>query len=376
MNKTVTLIVVVLVAGLGWIFVQNFTIAGLHQVRVQPRNMPQPASTAESAESFTERLWKLARGSFVMEPTGAQQPSDRRVIRAATFHVQALDSAKLQDPQVCDVLSRISRRFDVLAIQGIQADQDNVLPQWVDLMNRSGDDYDFALGPRLGPVGRQQQFGFLFNRRTVELDLSELYTVNDRDDLFTWDPLVAWFRARGPASNEAFTFTLVNVRIDAERGPQERDLLDDLLTAVRDDGRGEDDVILAGDFQYAPGALGDLDRMATIVCAAPAAATSTSGETAGDNLILQRTATVEFTGRSGVVDFLREFNLTLPEALRVSDHLPVWAEFSTVEGGPPGFVVWRRPIPADSPIALQCADHASAASHGLDQSPHFSRYSR
>jgi hypothetical protein len=47
-------------------------------------------------------------------------------------------------------------------------------------------------------------------------------------------------------------------------------------------------------------------------------------------------ATQEFTGRGGVFDLIREYNLTVDEALEVSDHLPVWAEFSIYEGGQPG----------------------------------------
>jgi hypothetical protein len=38
-----------------------------------------------------------------------------------------------------------------------------------------------------------------------------------------------------------------------------------------------------------------------------------------------------------VYDFLREFNLDLEtQALQVSDHLPIWAEFSVYEGGRAG----------------------------------------
>ncbi len=57
-----------------------------------------------------------------------------------------------------------------------------------------------------------------------------------------------------------------------------------------------------------------------------------------DNLLFHREATTEFTGRSGVFDFLREYNLSLDAAAEVSDHVPVWAEFSIYEGGQPGRV--------------------------------------
>ena len=67
-----------------------------------------------------------------------------------------------------------------------------------------------------------------------------------------------------------------------------------------------------------------------------------------DNLVLQKTATVEFMGQGGVFDFLRQFNLTLAQALEVSHHLPVWAAFSIYEGGQPGRVA-RRNAPTTVP---------------------------
>ena len=52
-----------------------------------------------------------------------------------------------------------------------------------------------------------------------------------------------------------------------------------------------------------------------------------------DNLVFQLPATNEYAGHSGTFDFMREYNLTLEQALQVSNHLPVWAEFNMQEGG-------------------------------------------
>ena len=38
---------------------------------------------------------------------------------------------------------------------------------------------------------------------------------------------------------------------------------------------------------------------------------------------------------------MRDFNLTMDEALLVSDHLPIWAEFSKLEGGQPDHIAGR-----------------------------------
>ena len=60
-----------------------------------------------------------------------------------------------------------------------------------------------------------------------------------------------------------------------------------------------------------------------------------------DNIVFDRNATVEYTGRSGVLDFAKEFSLTQEQALEVSDHMPVWAEFSVYEGGAAPMVAGR-----------------------------------
>lgn len=340
-NKTVKVVLVVLVVGLACVFFQHFSVRGVSQLRIEPRGRADKTPQAAVDESFTARVWNAVSQTFRSDTVPTAVSTERRAIRIATFNLQVLGPVKCEKPHVMDLLARIARRFDVVAVQEIVADTDEILPRLVDLINRTGQDYDFAVGPRLGPPGRMEQYGFIFNRRTVELDRNEVYTVDDRDDLILREPFVGWFRALGPPPDQAFTFSLVNVRVEPSRAAAERDVLDDVLYAVRDDGRGEDDVIIAGDLRAAPGELGDLDRVADITYAVQRVPTTAAGDAAWDNLVLQKSAVVEFTGRGGVVDFLREYNLTLEQALEISEHLPVWAEFSIREGGGAGRVASR-----------------------------------
>ncbi|MCA9172166.1 MAG: hypothetical protein KDB23_31080, partial [Planctomycetales bacterium] len=253
-------------------------------------------------------------------------------IRIATFNVQAFDQIKSRKPAVLDVLARIGREFDVLAIQEIQSRSDDVLPRLVTLMNKTGQEYDFAVGPRVGPDGAQEQYGFVFNRRTVQIDRAELYTVDDRDDLFMYEPFVAWFRTVNAAPQHAFTFSLINLRIDPSTAEQEIEYLDQLLYAVQHDGRQEDDIILAGDLQASAAYLKEAGLSAEIGFAVTDVPTNVVATEAWDNLVFYKTSTAEFTGNAGIFDFLRIYNLTIDQALEVSDHLPVWAEFRIDEG--------------------------------------------
>ncbi len=125
----------------------------------------------------------------------------------------------------------------------------------------------------------------------------------------------------------------------SRRVQRELSVLDDVFSAVRNDGRFEDDIILLGDLN-ADKALtwaswGQVPYLTKAIVGQP---TNTRTRMVYDNILFDSRATTELTGRVGIVDLMRDFNLSEADALRVSDHLPNWAEFSLREGGDPGRV--------------------------------------
>ena len=116
------------------------------------------------------------------------------------------------------------------------------------------------------------------------------------------------------------------------------DLLAEAYRAVRDSRPDEDDIILLGDLESDDQHLGELGRLLGVTPLLSGVATTARGTQLLDNILLDRRATCEFTGRVEVVDMMREFKLTMPDALEISEHLPVWAEFSVYEGGEAGHV--------------------------------------
>lgn len=265
--------------------------------------------------------------------TTSAEPPLRKVdsIRVASFNIQVFGEQKINNPQVMPIIVEILRNFDVIAIQEIRSQQD-IMPLLIDMLNADGRfHYDYVIGPRLGRSHSKEQYAFVFDRSTIEVDRTQLYTVDDPDDLLHREPLVGWFRAR--AGEPAFTFSLVNVHTDPDEVDRELDVLDDVFYAVRDDARREDDVIMLGDFNANDSHLGQLGQIPGLVRVVINSPTNTRGTAQYDNILFHQTATSEFTARGGVFDFLRHYNLSLEQALAVSDHLPVWAEFSVYEGG-------------------------------------------
>jgi endonuclease/exonuclease/phosphatase family metal-dependent hydrolase len=306
------------IGGSVWLFLQNYKFQGLEGVQVQPRGKQD-----ESAPLF---------------PVSTPANTSRDVIRIASFNIKVFGTAKLGNPVVMDILARIVRQFDLVAIQEIRSRDDDILPRFVEQLNAGGRHYDFVIGPRLGRTNSKEQYAFVFDQQTIEVNRTQLYTVNDPDDVLHREPLVSWFRARAAPPEQAFTFSLINIHTDPDEVDREMDVLDDVFRAVRDDGRQEDDAILLGDFNTDERHFGQLGRVPNLRAVIPAnVPTNTLGTKSYDNLVFDQLATTEYTGRAGVFDFLHEgFNLSQEVAQDVSDHKPVWAEFSVYEGGTAG----------------------------------------
>jgi endonuclease/exonuclease/phosphatase family metal-dependent hydrolase len=255
-------------------------------------------------------------------------------IRIASFNIQVFGQSKLKKHLSMDILAKVIRRFDVVAIQEVRAKVDTILPEFLALINAEGARYDFVIGPREGRTASKEQYAVLFDTTRIEVDPTSVYTVPDPQDFFQRSPMVARFRVRGPAPNEAFTFSLVDIHTEPDEALNEMNALADVFVGVQNNGSGEDDVILLGDLNSDEYHFGRLGQLPALGHAITGVTTNTRRTHMYDNIIFDRRPTVEYLGRWGVLDLMNEYNLTLDVALEVSDHFPVWAEFSAYEGGP------------------------------------------
>jgi deoxyribonuclease-1-like protein len=364
-----------LVGGLLYL-AQNYTIQGLHHLRIEP--------LASQSEGLNGRGWSLFKNSQDSWPIGDNQripaasasqgtlgssvgqdldypgsssgsalkslppptissipvsqpsliadESANQTLRIASFNLQLFGKNKADNPWVMETIARILRQYDVIAVQEIYTRQQDLLPMLVDKINQAQRHFDYVIGPRVGRLENKEQLAFLFDTQTIETDRQQLYSVDDPQDLLLREPLVGWFRSKRLPAKLAFTFTLVNLHLDEQGSEQEIRLLPELVRSIHRDGREEDDVLLVGDFGFSDRGLPGL-RAAGMLPGLEGVPTNLHGQAMLDNLLMPTQATVEFTGRSGVFDFLRHFNLSLDQAQQVSDHLPIWCEFSCHEGG-------------------------------------------
>ncbi|MFO7907342.1 MAG: endonuclease/exonuclease/phosphatase family protein [Planctomycetota bacterium] len=296
-----------------------------------------------------ENLQRVRGSSSASGEQGVPPPPEgKETIRIASFNLQSFDREKSQHAAVMDILARVIREFDVIAVQEVRSTRPEVLRTLMEFINQGETDYSILVGPQVDRDSRGETFAYIYNQATIQTDRGAAYVVDDPYGLLERPPLVGWFRVRGPPENQAFTFTLVNIHAEPSGRAGKPARLDAMYRSVfyevRDDGRGEDDLIMLGVFNADDRHLGKLREIPGLLAAISATPTDTRRKNQSDNLVFQLPATGEYTGCSGVFDFLREYNLTLEEALQVSDHLPVWAEFSAREGGELPAMAGRRGI--------------------------------
>lgn len=263
-----------------------------------------------------------------------QQPGN---VLIGSFNIKHFGVTKMSRPEVVSVLVDIARKFDVLAIQELRDGDEVVIREFLQLVNRDGGRYAAAVGPKQGYVvaGKLANYYekaiFLYDMNKVEL-ISQTYVANDPGLVMHRAPYVGHFRCLNVPPEQAFSFVLMNVHVDPDVVHVEFKALQDIIAGVYANHRGEDDFMLIGDLNAEPDKYMPYRWMQRQFSAIPSNwKTNTRQNRCIDNIVFDATFTSEFTGESGVLDIMNEYNLTYEQAVRVSDHMPVWANFSNLE---------------------------------------------
>ncbi len=340
MRRTATALHVLTILTLG-LFLVGCDAKSLIEKELSRRPDRPTSSPTNSGQtdSGTTDANQLARADVTPIAPSAATTGD--TIRIATFNIQVFGTSKSKKPQVMDTLAKIVRRFDLVAIQEIRSTDQTVIPRFVDLINAQGGAYRHVIGPRLGRTSSKEQYVYIFDSRKIAVDRRSLYTAPDPDDYLHREPFVARFSTICPQGRQPFTFNLVNIHTDPDETDTELNALDNVFVAVQNNASREDDVILLGDLNVDDRHLGELGRLPSIAWVVSGQKTNTRLTKSYDNILFDRRTTGEFTGRWGILNMMTEFGLSRSEALRVSDHMPVWAEFSAYEA--PATVVAARP---------------------------------
>lgn len=250
-----------------------------------------------------------------------------REISIASWNLKNFGQTKLNDPARINVIIRIIKKYDIVAIQEVQ-DVSLALPdELINKINATGENYKVVASDRVGRT-RKEQYLFVYDDDLINF-ISDTtgYSIEPNDE-FAREPFYAMFKAGN------FDFYLMAIHTDPDDVSTEIPALKVAYEDLQNNTLTEHDIILLGDFNAkAPGVTAGsyitMDSIATIpnILFTIKEETNTKGGRAYDNIILQSNYTTEYANSSGVYAFWTDYGLSEDDGFRISDHRLVWAKF-------------------------------------------------
>jgi len=263
------------------------------------------------------------------EPQPQLAIAQSSIVKIASFNIQVFGRSKISDTKIMDMLAKIIKRYDIVAIQEIRSAKGYVIPSLLSHINKGDLKYDYVISKRLGRTESKEQYAFVYNTKTVSLIPGSAYVVDDAEDVFEREPFVAYFKSGN------FDFKIVDIHIKPEDVEAE---LTHLAVVINDiyKNSSEKDIIVLGDMN-ADGSYFNEAKLSTIfqtwvqmIDNFQDTTVAVSANTYDRMMTRKETANEEYDGISGVFGWDVEYGVTDADFVkRVSDHYPVYAEFRT-----------------------------------------------
>ncbi|KAM9365363.1 deoxyribonuclease 1 like 4, tandem duplicate 1 isoform 2-T4 [Pholidichthys leucotaenia] len=264
-------------------------------------------------------------------------------MKIASFNVQKFGRAKVSDPEVLNVLTKIVSRYNIIVILEVVDASGESVKTFMDALNKSNRKHHYTLkiSRRLGRNRYKEQFMFLY--RDDEVDLVGSYQFDDEEmeggDVFARDPYILRFRCLNTVLKD---LVMIPVHTKPDDSDKELDELYDVFQHVKKKWK-TDNVMILGDFN-ADGAYVSKYKMKTIrirsdknfhwLIGDDVDTTANTGNThTYDRIVIYGDDMLDAVVPNSAkpFNFQEEFGLTEEKALKVSDHYPVEVELKSLK---------------------------------------------
>jgi deoxyribonuclease-1-like protein len=261
------------------------------------------------------------------EPEPNPEP-EASTIKIAAFNIQIFGQAKRSKADVMEVLTRVSREFDVVLVQEIRDISGETAPAYLAAINGlEGPPYAYVESPRLGRTSSKESYAYYWNTASVDYVEGSAHVYDDVGDVYEREPFIASFRASG------FDFTLIGVHTKPEEARWEIGNLTIVAQGVLDADSGEKDIIVLGDLN-ADGDYFDEDGPSPlklepyIWITGNTLDTMTKTDWTYDRMVITGATIHEYVeGSCTAFYFDSEYGLSGDIVADVSDHYPLYAVF-------------------------------------------------
>jgi endonuclease/exonuclease/phosphatase family metal-dependent hydrolase len=247
-------------------------------------------------------------------------------IRVFSFNIQIFGRAKMAKPDVVSILTDIVSLADVIAIQEVRTASIEPVEQFMRLLPAR---YAYIIGSREGRSSSKEQFWIIYDTSKVRALATE--TWSDPEDVFERNPFAVFFQTL-----DKFDFIIINNHIQPDNAYKEINMLPKVVDHYRRNWN-EADILLVGDFNadgryYDEHFLWEVfpPEQYRIVISNEYDTSVADSENTYDRIIITSSTVEDYTGKHGVIRFdeIYNFDQYVIRPRDVSDHYPIWAEFS------------------------------------------------
>lgn len=347
MKKSSSLILLCLLIVVRLVSAAELAVKHHAVIREGPSSTARKIGTAEAGDRFellndnpTNQWYKIefnnSEGWISARWVEIEGQTSSGIIRIASFNAKRLGHGFKDYPLTARVLSS----YDLVALQEVMTDSgvENLVNELEKLDSVNPTDWKYEISEPVGRGSYKEHYAYVWKSDMVSLTANSSYLVDDEpEDHFIREPYVSTFKAG------KFDFTMISSHLiwgdsKAQRR-EEAKALAAVYGQVQDNDPNENDVILVGDFNLPPTDKGwkeikKIEGMSWLI-KPPAKTTIGTKKISSlyDNIWFQSGYLTEFTGNSGTYEFMHDLidDENVYEAARslVSDHVPVWGEFST-----------------------------------------------
>jgi deoxyribonuclease-1-like protein len=257
-------------------------------------------------------------------------PAGPPVLKIATFNIKVFGPTKASHEAIVAELTSIIVDYDVIAIQEIKDSSGEAPRTLLQAVNLSSNrTYGMMLSPRTGlqpdDKASQEQYAVLYDMAVLEAQPGDRL-FDDEKDLFQREPYLTPLRTRAGE----LSFVLIDIHTPPESASAEIAALHEVVEWAKNVFEEQINFLVLGDFNagcdyVSPDELARLDLRGPsyfwIVPDDSDSNVSPNSACAYDRIVTTAPLQSWFAGRWGVGDSFNDSD--------VSDHWPVWAEFST-----------------------------------------------
>jgi hypothetical protein len=158
-------------------------------------------------------------------PPAQNITSQKDTISIASFNIQVFGKTKASKPGVMDTIVKIISQFDIVAIQEIRDKSGPAIVKLENMMDATGTDYNYVIGPRLGRTSSKEQYAYMYRADTIEP--IDCITMEDSFDVFHREPYMCSFKVK----NGTFDFVLITIHTDPDDATAEIEALLTLMVS-------------------------------------------------------------------------------------------------------------------------------------------------